>query len=374
LNFRNAPIEQVLTYLSDAAGFIIMPEAPVRGNITVFSGQPMTKDEAVDLLNSVLNKNGYAAIRSGTRTLRILTTEDAKTSQIPVIVGNDPKEIPNNDEIVTQIIPVNFVEAAQLIKDLSLMTPPHATILANEAGNEIIITDTQANIRHLVEIIKAIDSSAETGTDIHVFKLKYHDPQEVADILTGLFSNQANSGSPITFNGGRGGNRGGGGRGGGGGGGRGGGFGGGPGGGFGGPGGFLAALTGANAGGNNQADRIKKRDQVIAQPDERTSSVIVMADKSLMEKIGAMIDELDVQSDKVPIVTTAHVKFGDAQQLAQELQYMFQTGNTARNASTANQDSALTLRQRQQQNATSTSGIGTFGSGGNRGGAGGTSF
>src|SRR5690349_16704146 len=44
LNFKNAPIESVLKYLSDAAGFIIVVRTPseLRGKITVFSSHPIT--------------------------------------------------------------------------------------------------------------------------------------------------------------------------------------------------------------------------------------------------------------------------------------------------------------------------------------------
>ena len=96
------------------------------------------------------------------------------------------------------------MEAEQLVKDLSPMMSPHATIIANEAGNSIVITDTQANIRHLAEIIKAIDSSAEDATEVRVFHLKHHDPAEIANLLTGLFSEQGGATgnqTPIRFGG-----------------------------------------------------------------------------------------------------------------------------------------------------------------------------
>src|SRR5438046_10117375 len=57
LNFSNAPLSEVLKYLSDAAGFHILMNAPARGTVTVISSQPMTKDEAVVVLNAELNKN-----------------------------------------------------------------------------------------------------------------------------------------------------------------------------------------------------------------------------------------------------------------------------------------------------------------------------
>ena len=91
LNFNRAPLEMVLNYLSDAAGFIIVQDTRVSGSATVtVNGKHMTRDEAVDLLNSVLNKNGYAAIRDG-RTLTIVDKNDAKTREIPVKSGNIPE-------------------------------------------------------------------------------------------------------------------------------------------------------------------------------------------------------------------------------------------------------------------------------------------
>src|SRR5581483_2342053 len=60
LNFRNASIDLVLERLSEAAGFVIVMETPVRGSMTVI-GKNLTREEAVNLLNSELNKNGYAA-------------------------------------------------------------------------------------------------------------------------------------------------------------------------------------------------------------------------------------------------------------------------------------------------------------------------
>jgi len=370
LNFRGAPIDLVLNYLSDAAGFIIQLNTPVKGKVDVWSNQPVTKDEAVELLNSELNKNGYAAVRNG-RTLTIMSRDDAIHGDIPVKVGNEPSAIPKNDEIVTQIIPIRFVEAEQLVKDLSSMTSPHATIVANEAGNSIVITDTQANIRHMAEIIRAIDSSAEDATEVRVFHLKHHDPTEIANLLTGLFSDQGGAGgnqTPIRFGGfGPGGFFGGGGfRGGGFGGG---GFGGGGGGNFGRAGGGSAAPA---AGGSTQSDRIKKRQQVVAVADPRTSSVVVTAARDMIEQIAGMVEQLDQESPgKMQQVSVIHLQNADPQQVQQVLQDMFQSSTTAKSSSST-QLSPLANRIQQNQGSTTSSSTGLGGGtpGSSRSGAG----
>jgi type II secretory pathway component GspD/PulD (secretin) len=347
LNFRNAPLDMVLNYLSDAAGFIIVLDTTVHGNVSVISDHPMTRDQAVDLLNSVLNQNGYAAIRDG-RTLTIMDKNDAKTRNIPVKSASDPKDIPANDEIATYIIPLRFVEAKQLVSDLSAFVSPQATIVANDAGNSIVITDTQANIRHLDEIIKAIDDSAQGETEIRVFHLKYANPTDVANELGQIFpQNGSNNGqpqSPFRFGGGRG------------------------------PGGFFARMMAANAANSDQNAAIQKQSQVIAVADSRTQSVIVTASQDLMEQIADMMQQLDMPSKRDQNVYVFHMNNGDPQETAQVLQNMFQSSTTTRGNSTTSSSQNSALMSREQNNATttgsSTSTGSSLGNTSTRGGAG----
>jgi general secretion pathway protein D len=341
LHFRGAPLESVLDYLSDAAGFIIVLDTQVHGRVDIWSDQPVSRDEAVDLLNSVLNKNGYAAIRDG-RKLTIVDKNDAKTRNIPVKTGNDPDAIPDNDEIVTQIIPIRFVEARQLSSDLSSFVSPQATIVANEAGNALVVTDTQSNIKHLVQIIQAVDNSAEAETEIRVFRLRYANPTDVATELGSIFPSSgsgSNTQLPIRFGGGFGG---------------------------GGPGGFFARLAAANAANNNPGsnDRIKKATQVTAVADARIQAVIVTAPKDLMDQIAGMMHDLDVASPRDQNVYVYHLNNGDPNQVIQVLQNTFGNNNSRSTAGASDQGA---LENRVNAGATSaantTSSLGTSGIG-----------
>jgi general secretion pathway protein D len=354
LNFDNVPLDMVLNYLSDAAGFIIIMDTQVHGNVSVISSHSMTRDEAVDLLNSVLNQNGYAAIRNG-RTLTIVDKTDAKTRDIPVNTYNgNPTSIPKNDEIVTEIIPVRYVDASQLVSDLSSFVSPQATIVANQAGNSIVVTDTQENIRHLVEIVAAVDSSAAGETEIRVFPLKFANPNDVATELGQIFpSGGSGNQLPIRFGGG-------------------GGFGGGP-------GGFFARMAAANAGNNSDNNRAQKQSQVTAVADSRTQAVIVTASKDLMDQIAGMMEQLDVPSQRDQQVHTIVLNYADPQEALQVLQGTFPQSSTSGNRTSSSSSSSTevsSLIQRQVQGATTTSQNSSsiqsgIGNGNSRGGAGG---
>jgi general secretion pathway protein D len=355
LNFRGVPLDMVLNYLSEAAGFIIniKPGTSTRGKVDVWSSQTLSREEALNLLDTVLNQNGLAAIRNG-RTLTIVNRDEAKTHDIPVRLESDPKKIPRTDEIVTQIIPVRFVEVGQLIKDLQPLVSTQTTMTANEAGNAIVITDTQANIRRVAEIIQDIDMGAEAVTQVRVFRLTNADPTETADLLSNLFPDDSKAGgggqSPIfgafasRFA-----SR----------------FGGGP------PGGGGGGGGGAGGGGDQ---RIKKRARVIAVADQRTSSVVVSAAKELMEQIEGVIEDLDKDHRSKQTVRIYQLQNADPQEAQQVLSDIFGKNNTQNNRNNANQNDPLVNRsttQNQQNNAATRS---TTGSSGSRGVTGGASF
>lgn len=299
LNFRNAPLELVLNYLSEAAGFVIVLETEVKGRVDVWSNQPLTREEAVNLLNSVLNRNGYAAIRNG-RTLTIVSRDEAKKRDIPVKTGNKPEEIPKNEEMVTQIIPVRYANATQMVKDLQPLLPTFANLTANESGNALVLTDVQSDVRRMVEIVKALDTSISGISAIKVFPLQYADAKELAAELKELFPAPSTTGGrgnnqgfqlPGRFGGG---------------------FGGGPGG--------AGAAAAAGAG---QSEARQAAARVTAVADERTNSLVVSAPDEIMPTIELLVKEIDTNAENITELRVFPLRFADPQEMADILSNLF---------------------------------------------------
>ena len=186
LNFHNVPLSAVLNYLSAKAGLVIVSDANLQGAVSVVAKQPIGTNEVVDLLNEQLSNNNLTAVLEG-RTLRIMDAERAKTlAGTPVKVDtNGPASIPVNDVVVTEIMPVQTLNPAQLVKDLDSLIPKNATVTANDAGSAVIMTAPQRDVRRISEIISALDSSSVS--DVEVFVLKYADAKSVAAELKEVF-------------------------------------------------------------------------------------------------------------------------------------------------------------------------------------------
>ena len=335
-NFRGAPLETVLNYMSDAAGFIIVLETPVRGTVDMWSNQPVTREEAVQLLNQALNKNGYSASVQG-RSLIVSSKDDAKKKNIPIRTGNDPQEIPMNAELVMQIIPLRRIDATQAARDLATLIPGSATLTANQDSNSLVVTDTNINVRHIVEIVSALDTSADTVSTMKMFKLTNADPVEMAQLITNIFSTPT-QGQGATA--GRGGFPGG--------------FPGFP--GFGGRGGTTGggatgrtSRTGTGGGGASTSSRSTP---VVAIADARTYSVIVTAGKDAMPEISDIIAQLDSSPARKQKVFVYTLENADVKQVETVLKNLFQSSNSR--ASTSTQTDPLATRAANNSQTTSS--------------------
>ncbi len=308
LNFRGAPLNLVLDYLSDAAGFVINKEADVRGTVDVWSKEPLSKDEAVDLLNSVLKKNGCAVTRNG-RILTIVPMDTAKTADLEVITGSDYQSIEKSAEVVTQIIPVRYANATQLMNNLQVLLPMSASLSANESANTLILVATKTDIRRILKIVTALDTSIANVSSIKVFQLQFADAKQLAAEITQLFT-------PQTSNQGPGGNN--------------------PraqlfsmfrGGGFGGPGG-PGGNGGAGGAGNGSAGG-GAGSKVVAAADEYSNALIVLASAELLATISDMVQQIDKPANDDTELRVFKLANADPAELADQLTTLFPDPTTA---------------------------------------------
>lgn len=345
-NFRGAPLETVLNYMSDAAGFVIILDTPVRGTVDMWSAQPVSKAEAIQLLNLALNKNGYTATLQG-RNLIIASKDEAKKKNLPIRTGNDPKEIPANAEMVMQVIPFRYITASKVATDIATLIPSSATVTANEDSNSLVVTDTNLNVRHIVEIVSALDLSIQSDAAMRIFKLHNADPKEMADLITQLYptTSPTGAGGPTMA-------------------------------GFPFPGGsprisaFLSSRgsSGSSNRGRDSSNRNSSGSRtsapVTAVADARTQSVIVTGSKDTLQQIGEIIAQLDESSARKQKVFVYTLENADVSQVENVLKNLFET-NTSR-GSTNNQNDPLSNRANNNTQQTSGSFLNNTSGGGLR--------
>ena len=293
LNFRDAAVQAVLEYLSEATGLVIVTTTPVEGRITVISRQPISTDEAVDLLDSVLKEKGYAAVRTG-RNLKIVPLTQAAKENLPVYSGNNPDEIPEADRLVTHVIPVRYADATRLRQDLAPLISETATLSSNQASNALVLVDTQANIRRIVEIIRALDEHMAGEAEVKVFQLEYADASNTATLITNLFKGDEQESGDSRRR-------------------------------------FFPFGPGRDRGrgGDRNEENGGREQKVIAAADTRTNTLVVSASPDVMPVIEGIIEELDSNPTEEDSYFIYPLKNADAVNLEEVLNNIFWgTGST----------------------------------------------
>jgi general secretion pathway protein D len=294
LNLRGVPVDGVLQYLSEAAGFTIIREADteVPGTVDMASATPLNKEEIVLLLNKVLAQRGLAALQDG-RTLTIMSVQDAERFNLtPVVVWNhNPAAIPQDAQVVTEVIGLHSLSPSQVVKDLSSLLPPGAGLAANDGGNAVIMTARQADIRRFAQIIKALDSSGARG--LEVFLLDYADSKAVAQELKDVFTAQdANASQDNPFQ-------------------------------------NLVANRGGGAGKSESSKRAAIR--VNAVSDDQNNAVLVSAPADIMSGISNLIHKLDLQQNDALQIHIFRLQHADATDVAGQVALLFPDPTTQAN-------------------------------------------
>jgi general secretion pathway protein D len=161
-NYKDADLGQIIQAVGEVTGknFIIDPR--VNAKVTMVSSTPMSPAAFYEAFLAVLQVYGYVAVPAG-KVIKIVPNTDLR--QLP---AND---LPNNvsstsDEIVTQIVTLKNVSAAQLVPMLRPLVPTYGHLAAYPGGNMLIISDRASNVNRVVRIIQRMDESGDEPIEV----------------------------------------------------------------------------------------------------------------------------------------------------------------------------------------------------------------
>jgi len=163
LNLKDADINALVASIAEITGKNFIVDPRVKGKVTVVSGRPLEEDEIYDIFLSILAVHGFAAI-PGDNVIKIVPSAGAKQEQVPVI---DQASINSGaSQIVTRVIQVKNVAAAQLVPILRPLIPPEGHLAAYAPTNVLIVADLAGNVQRIDDIITQIDRASNEETEL----------------------------------------------------------------------------------------------------------------------------------------------------------------------------------------------------------------
>ncbi|RZA19674.1 MAG: hypothetical protein EOP10_19255, partial [Proteobacteria bacterium] len=129
----------------------------VSGKIQMISPRKVTKEEAYQAFLSALNVAGYTTVETG-KVIKIVATTTAAKDNLSIYQGSNWS--PRTDKLITQIVPLRYIEARVVQTTLSQLVPSNS-IIAYQPTNTLIISDTGYRVRRVLKIIEMLDVAGQ---------------------------------------------------------------------------------------------------------------------------------------------------------------------------------------------------------------------
>ncbi|MFO0602623.1 MAG: type II secretion system secretin GspD [Polyangiales bacterium] len=157
-NLQDADLPDLVRAIGNITGRRFIIPGKVRSiKTTIYSPTKITAGEAYQAFLSVLAVNGMTVIPSG-RYLKIEETAGAATQVLPTY--NPGSETPADDRFITRIVRLRNMAPDDASNLLGHFKSRDGDITPYATTNTLIITDTGANIRRMLQILAEVDVAA----------------------------------------------------------------------------------------------------------------------------------------------------------------------------------------------------------------------
>ncbi|SEO75552.1 general secretion pathway protein D [Luteibacter sp. UNC138MFCol5.1] len=188
-NFENQPVESVVkAILGDLLheNYSIVPG--VQGNVSFSTSQPVTAEQALPILETLLSWTGNALVRSGDRYV-VLPAKDAVAGNlVPSIGASAPP-----GGLQARLFPLHFISATEMQKLIKPFARPDATLLADPTRNVLVMAGTPSELENYQRTIATFDVDWLRGMSVGVFSLQRAEVKDLTPTLDKLFGEKGNT-------------------------------------------------------------------------------------------------------------------------------------------------------------------------------------
>lgn len=188
LNFDGADIETVISTIGELLNINYIIGAGVSGKVTIQSYRKFPVKDLFQIFQTILEVNGLTAVKDGT-LYRIVPIDTAKQQPVSVQIGKDVK-LQLDSSFVTQIIPLEYVKANDIVNVLRNLMPRGTDLTVYEPTNLLIVTAPPAGIVKFMKVLEALDISSVDRESIRtfVYYVENGEAKKLAEILKSLYA------------------------------------------------------------------------------------------------------------------------------------------------------------------------------------------
>ncbi len=305
LNVNDVDIATLVKTFSKLTGRNYIVDSGVKGKITIHLPTAVTIDEALRIFDTVLLLKGFTTVPVSDSLWKVIKSKDAKQTTIPTLF--ETPDTPS-DALVTRLIHFRHVQASDMQQVIQPFISADGTVSSFEGTNALILIDSSLNIERLEKLIKQLDIPA-SDQEITIIPIMHADVQSISEKINEILGEEEQKTQSTTRT--------------------------------------TARTTRSRRTSKNTAPtgtNVQRRSLPIKIiPDERTNSLIVVADIALTTKVQALVEKLDSSIDRSSgRFYVYRLKHADSEKVSEILTTLI-SGATAESSSTAGATSGSSI-------------------------------
>lgn len=186
LDFHGTDITNVLKVFATATQMPVVADPAVTGPVTIISPKQVTLDQAFRILQSVLAVRGFTALQQDNIISIVAIDQAVKISQ-KVNQSQDPNSLDQRNQIMTQVIPLENVDADAIAKELLPLISKGASLVGAAGSNALVVTDSASNVKRIMDLVAALDKTS-TRSEMAVYQLHHAEASGIADLINNIYS------------------------------------------------------------------------------------------------------------------------------------------------------------------------------------------
>ena len=200
IQFPNNPVSDFLMVYEKLKGVTLIKDASLLAggaNLSLTLNQPVSKAEAIRLLESTLLLNGYAFIAVDKNSVKVINTAGGKNPRSEgVFLFTNESELPDGEVVASYVLPLTHLAASDAVEIFNqfIVLHPYGSMVAVPVANQVVITENSTLIRRLIDVKNLIDIPAPEKKSEFI-TLAQANADRVVELITTILEKRQEGGS-----------------------------------------------------------------------------------------------------------------------------------------------------------------------------------
>jgi general secretion pathway protein D len=173
IKFGDITVDSALEMLERWSGRAVLRPAGLPATSLSFSlNQKVTKEEAMEALETLLTLNGIAVSPLGTKFLKVTPLNMART-EAPDFIEGSTLGLPPSGRIAAKLFQLEFLRVAEFMPQIAGILNPAAAAppVLFEKANAALVTDSVSNLQRIEALVAKLDQPALQGLTPKFYKV-----------------------------------------------------------------------------------------------------------------------------------------------------------------------------------------------------------